>query len=81
MDHISKLMPRQIATWVRDRSPASFDETTTWADYFINNRGWNWDVLSEDEHWKRKPFCRDEQHQNFRERFRPPTVGQDEEKS
>ena len=81
MDHISKLMPRQITTWVRDRSPVSFDEATTWADDFINNRGWNWDVLSEDEHWKRKPFRQDEQYQNFRERFHPPTVGQDEEKS
>ena len=60
MDHISKLIPRQIATWVRDRSPASLDEATTWVDDFINNRGWNWDVLSEDEHWKRKPFHRDE---------------------
>ena len=81
MDHISKLMPRQIATWVIDSSPASLNEATTWADDFINNRGWNWDVLSEDEHWKRKSFRRDKRHQNIRERFHPPTVGQDEEKS
>ena len=37
MDHITKLMPRQIATWVRGRSRASLDEATTWADDFINN--------------------------------------------